>query len=1793
MHLTSWLDSVRVRLGSRNTRRHNRLQARRPQAAAAAAESLEDRTLLSVTSLWLDGELSVRSDAGDEIAIGTNSSLEVVVTVDGIEDTSVPVIAAADVRSLIVEGGDQGNVLDLRGVDASDFSFVDAITGQPISIQIDGRDGDDTIYGSVGLDDIITGGDGDDFIVGRSGNDVISGNDGDDEIHGQDGNDSLDGGNGRDLIFGGDGLDEINGGDGSDTLAGGDGHDVIQGGDHSDLVTGNAGNDTLNGESGADTLRGEDGDDSIRGGGAADLIEGGDGDDVLNGQGANDSINGNVGNDRLIGGGGQDTLNGNAGNDRLSGSGGSDLLEGGTGDDSLFGGAGADELYGDSSDPSVTGDGNDIIRGQSGNDTLYGGGGSDRLEGGQGDDLIDSFLPQLPLILISDATVENEGDVASLSVFSADFETGAPSQFSGFTSVTSVDGFAGIGTNSNVFAGDFLRNDSGCCEGLPTTPQTPTRLTLTDLPTHDSVDLDFLLAIINSWNGAGDNVTWSPDDFVVTVDGTEIFNENFRNIDGSSQGYQPPAGVALTPPPLRDLGFPGPSGVLERNDSAYNMGLDPTFDAIPHTSSTLTIEWFAQTGWEGGANESWGIDNVEVTLNGVPIQSTATFDLSLTQATSDNVSVDFATADISAVAGDDYVATTGTAHFAPGQTQQTVTVTVIGDTASESTETFALNLSNPTNAAIGNAQGIGTINDDDAASALAAASSFLASHSSEIGITPSDLDNARVTDQYVSQTSGITHVYMQQTHAGLDVRGGTIGVHMSSTGELVAVNSQFVEGLADQTVTVADLDPELAATDTLLLVADAYEWSLAAPSIDLLETPEDLPHGEAPVAQPHVLQAYSVSHEPIPMHLEWIKDGSGSVTLAWTMTVHRAEGPHVYEISADATTGEVLFETDHVHHFSYEVFAMPVANPNDGPREVVVDPQDAIASPSGWHDDGSTVYTDTRGNNATVQEDANSNDTGGNRPDGGASGDFIFPLDLTQAPSANEDAATTNAFYWANILHDVFYHYGFDEAAGNFQETNFTGQGTGGDPMIIDTLDPDGGISPTAGGPHIFVNAEGTSPRMNIGPNTLPDPDTMTSISNEIIIHEYSHGVTIRLVGGPSNVSVLSNSQGGGMGEGWADFHALMLNQKATDTPDTQEVSGDYYLQDPAGVRNYPYTSDMTANPLTYEDYNGTFPNGNAGNQIHNAGEIWASALWDVNWQMISRCGFDSDFYQGTGGNNTLMQLVIDGLKLTPESPSFLDARDAILQADANLTGGENAFDIWTGFAKRGMGFSADDGAGNNDTVTNGFDLPSGLVDPGNSHSCAAAPPGPPTPPTDPPTEQAADFLGDTLIGNAGNDTLRGALGSDLLNGGGGNDLLSGNGGDDLLYGGSARDTLGGGAGNDTLNGQGGVDTIDGEEDDDTLIWQVGASSDSFFGTEGFDELIVAGTSANNKLVVSESPVGNILVSDLTYQISAASSVTRVTINAGPGNDRITVEDVNGAAGVLLSINGENGSDTIDAAGADLGDVRMLVQGGDGHDTITGSDNDDLLRGDAGNDVINGGAGVDTIDGGANHDILSGDAGDDRITGGLDNDTINGGSGDDDLNGEDGHDNLDGGSGNDTLRGADGNDVLNGSTDDDSLLGGDGRDTLQGGTGNDFVDGGVDDDTLNGQAGDDTIAGRHGNDVIDAGSGDDVVNAGDGHDTITGGTGDDLVGGHDGNDRINTGAGNDTLVGGDGHDTLLGGGGADVAVGGDGDDFINGNGASDIVAGNEGDDRLGNNLANEIDEAFVLGGSILDLLDQI
>jgi hypothetical protein len=132
------------------------------------------------------------------------------------------------------------------------------------------------------------------------------------------------------------------------------------------------------------------------------------------------------------------------------------------------------------------------------------------------------------------------------------------------------------------------------------------------------------------------------------------------------------------------------------------------------------------------------------------------------------------------------------------------------------------------------------------------------------------------------------------------------------------------------------------------------------------------------------------------------------------------------------------------------------------------------------------------------------------------------------------------------------------------------------------------------------------------------------------------------------------------MGEGWSDYVGLMLTMEPGDQGSDIRGIGTYATGQPTdaqGIREAPYSTDFAVNNYTYADSN------NNVSQPHGIGFVWATMLWDMTWLLIDEYGFDPDLYNGTGGNNIAIQLVMDGMKLQNCSPGFVDGRDAILEA--------------------------------------------------------------------------------------------------------------------------------------------------------------------------------------------------------------------------------------------------------------------------------------------------------------------------------------------------------------------------------------------------------------------------------------------------------------------------------------------------------------------------------------------------
>lgn len=229
------------------------------------------------------------------------------------------------------------------------------------------------------------------------------------------------------------------------------------------------------------------------------------------------------------------------------------------------------------------------------------------------------------------------------------------------------------------------------------------------------------------------------------------------------------------------------------------------------------------------------------------------------------------------------------------------------------------------------------------------------------------------------------------------------------------------------------------------------------------------------------------------------------------------------------------------------------------------------------------------------------------------------------------------------------------------------------------------------------------------------------------------------------------------------------------------------------------------------------------------------------------------------------------------------------------------------------------------------------------------------------------------------------------------------------------------------------------------------------------DELLVEGTSHEDRIVVVPRPAGRVAV-QVNGRTSRPYRAERVVVFAGEGDDVVKVA---GGVAIPLEAHGGDGNDELsggrrdDRLFGDAGNDRLDGNGGDdqlaggaGRDTLSGGPGNDLLRGDDGDDGLNGGAGDDDLDGGAGRDVLHGEAGEDRISGGAGDDLVYGGDDDDLLHGQAGSDRLYGGRGRDLLVGDDDADILNGQAGYDFLIGGFGADRIAGGDGDDVLVGG-------------------------------------------------------------------------------------------------------------------------------------------
>ncbi|MBK7432441.1 MAG: M36 family metallopeptidase [Chitinophagaceae bacterium] len=804
----------------------------------------------------------------------------------------------------------------------------------------------------------------------------------------------------------------------------------------------------------------------------------------------------------------------------------------------------------------------------------------------------------------------------------------------------------------------------------------------------------------------------------------------------------------------------------------------------------------------------------------------------------------------------------------------------------------------------------------------ALAMQLVSKNAEAIGINKEDLSNIKLSSTYYNSTSGSQMVYLLQSYKGLPVFNQML-VLAFKDGKPVSNAGRLLTGMDKLTNNQSPV-PAMQARD-------AVKWAFLEAG---LPQPSSLTtYGIAENGRIVDFGKLNSTREKVIAELMWVPVEEGrqtSVKLAWQVQVAPNANADHWNIRVDAVSGKIINKNNYTVYeemnsnmrmpYTATNQKMPRVNNVDRRSIVGIDynrPQTNPSSPSlvntvnytvipypaespihpggtaavrtnpwtlaggnavslGWHNDGALDYITSRGNNVHAHEDqANNNSNNGLMATSTTSPDplnFNFTPNYTVVPTnpTFQQFALTNLFYWNNINHDITYKYGFDEPAGNFQQSNQGRGGLGNDYVNADGQDgggtnnanmstpPDGSkprmqmylwSAPTlftvnspvviagnyfaregamstanlltnvgpktgqlvwynddaAGTTHyacnppnnvitgkvalivrgfggatctatvpfttkvknaqnagaiavvIVNNAPGLPPLMGGTDNTITIPAiaisdvdgatiaaqiannvniTMSAgvaidgdIDNGIISHEYFHGVSNRLTGGPATTSCLGNAEQGG--EGWSDYQALMVTTDwaaalPTDGVNKPKPMGNYAFGLPItgpGIRLYPYCTNIAVNPLTYADM-GT---GTVGTEVHNIGEIWCMALWEMTWGLIQTDGINSNLFNnaGAGGNSVAFKLMMEGMKLQPCNPGYIDARNAILQADINLYGGIHYCTIYTAFAKRGMGYSASQGSAFSATdQTAATDLPPGPTisgHPANVSVCAGA----------------------------------------------------------------------------------------------------------------------------------------------------------------------------------------------------------------------------------------------------------------------------------------------------------------------------------------------------------------------------------------------------------------------------------------------------------------------------------------
>jgi extracellular elastinolytic metalloproteinase len=510
----------------------------------------------------------------------------------------------------------------------------------------------------------------------------------------------------------------------------------------------------------------------------------------------------------------------------------------------------------------------------------------------------------------------------------------------------------------------------------------------------------------------------------------------------------------------------------------------------------------------------------------------------------------------------------------------------------------------------------GFLTEPSSASAASVALGYVSANAAALGLASSDFGSLRLARDYVD-IGGTHHLSWVQYASGIPLFGNGLKANVTSDGRLINVLGSPVSGLS-----APSTSPGIDASQALATAKTQIEATLIpVEGIDAGDSTHTTTFTGGDTASLVLFQTVS------------------GTLLAWQTTVNAEQDSFVHVI--DAQTGRVLYRRSLVNyanpgHASVWEFYPNAPGPSAAGTQRDVDL-------SSWLPAGSTTLTS---NNAHVYTDINANNVADASEEvaPAADGSYSFPFTVFTSPpnpannncsvqyvcswrsqfpqgsfswQTNRSQNAVQVFYATNKFHDhlLAAPIGFTEAAGNFQHVNSTGQGLANDEVRTEPLDGANTLCCVGGQPvglpnNTHVNnanfgtpPDGQNPRMQMFlfhySQNPADPFVASNGGDEldVVYHEYTHGLSNRLVIDANGNSTLGGGQAGAMGEAWSDWYAFdFLNAEGwvADTPADRDLRvGDYVGHGLDLIRTQPM--DCPVGSVSPKCQGGTAPGRTAG----------------------------------------------------------------------------------------------------------------------------------------------------------------------------------------------------------------------------------------------------------------------------------------------------------------------------------------------------------------------------------------------------------------------------------------------------------------------------------------------------------------------------------------------------------------------------------------------------------------------